>query len=113
MKFTAHDGTLTAHSLVVDTEPVLITGEGQIHLDTEALDGVVRGQPKSLRLFRLRSPIRVQGTLTHPMIDIQKGSSDLVIVDPGHAKDADCAALIAAANSDDAPANTPVTPKQK
>lgn len=93
--FEAHQGTLIARSPVLDTEAVLITGEGQIHLDTEALDLEIRGHPKSLRLFRLRSPIQVRGTLAHPTIDIEKSKSVLVIVDPGHAKDADCATLLA------------------
>ena len=33
--FQVHDGTATAESLVVDTDPVLITGKGEIHLDAE------------------------------------------------------------------------------
>ena len=54
--FKAHDGTLTAQRIILDTDPVLIVGEGQIRLDSEALDLVFRGDPKKLRLFRLRSP---------------------------------------------------------
>lgn len=93
--FKVQDGTLVAQSMIVDTEPVLITGEGQVHLDSEALDLQIRGQPKSLRLFRLRAPISVQGTLAHPSVGVQKHQSVLVVVDPGRAKDADCTALLA------------------
>jgi uncharacterized protein involved in outer membrane biogenesis len=93
--FKAQDGTLVAQRLLMDTAPVLITGEGQIHLDSEALDLVVRGHPKSVRLFRLRAPVMVRGTLAHPSIDIKGSKSVLVIVDPGKAKDADCTALLA------------------
>jgi uncharacterized protein involved in outer membrane biogenesis len=93
--FKAQDGTLIAQRLLLDTAPVLITGDGQIHLDTEALDLVVRGHPKSVRLFRLRAPVSLRGTLAHPSIDIKESKSVLVIVDPGNAKDADCAALLA------------------
>lgn len=100
--FKAYEGTLISQTLVVDTDPILITGEGQIHLDTEALDLTFRGHPKSLRLFRLRTPVLVRGTLAHPAIDIAESKSALVIVDAGRAKDADCAALLAAANSDGA-----------
>ena len=96
-RFEAHEGTLTAQTLVVDTDPVLITGEGVIHLDSEGLDLALRGHPKSLRLFRLRSTVSVQGTLAHPSVNILGGKSVLVPIDPGRAKDADCTALLAAA----------------
>jgi uncharacterized protein involved in outer membrane biogenesis len=110
--FQAHDGTLSAQSLVVDTDPVLITGEGLLHLDSESLDFVIHGHPKSVRLFRLRAPVLVRGTLAHPDIGIgvshavaQAGgalalsvvltplAAVLAFVDPGLAKDADCASL--------------------
>jgi AsmA family protein len=94
-KFSVHEGTLVVQSLVADTEPVLITGEGQIHLDSESLDLDIRGRPKSLRLFRLRAPITVRGTLAHPSLGIQTSKSSLKVVDPGEAKDADCPALLA------------------
>jgi AsmA family protein len=114
--FQAHEGTLTAQSMVVDTDPVLITGDGTIHLDSEALDLAFHGHPKSFELLRLRSPLLVRGTLSHPTIDIKARNSVvqvteavalgvvltplaamLAFVDPGLTKDADCAALIAAA----------------
>lgn len=89
-----HDGTLTAERLTADTGAVLITGEGQAHLDTEALDFVIRGQPKSLRLLRFRAPLLLEGTLSHPVIRIT--TRRLAIIDPGRARDVDCAALAAA-----------------
>jgi hypothetical protein len=111
--FQAHDGRLTAQTLVLDTAPVLIGGEGTIRLDDETLDLVFRGHPKKVRLVRVRSPILVRGTLAHPSIAIQARNSVaqaaeavalgviltpvaavLAFVDPGLAKDADCAALI-------------------
>ena len=108
--FKDHEGTLTAQSLVADTEPVLITGEGQIHLDTEALDLTIRGQPKSTRFFRFRSPVLVKGTLSHPSISIQEHK--LAIIDPGQAKDTDCAAAVAAVNSSVADSEaTPLHPR--
>jgi AsmA family protein len=115
--FQAHDGNLAAQSLIVDTEPVLVTGEGVIHMDSESLDLTLRGHPKGLRL-RLRSALLVRGTLQHPSVGIQAGSavaqtaaavalgvilsplaSALVFVDPGLAKDADCAGLLAASKT--------------
>ena len=119
--FQAHDGNLTAQTLVLDTDPVLITGSGAIHLDSEALDLSFRGRPKSLRL-RLRSSVSVRGTLKHPSIGmeahnpaVQAGAAValgivltplaavLALVDPGLAKDADCAALLAAAKTNGTP----------
>jgi AsmA family protein len=93
--FRAENGTLTAQDLVVDTDPVLITGAGQIHLDSESLDLSIRGNPKSLRLLRLRTPLLVQGTLAHPAFHIPVKNSRLMLADPGNAKDVDCAALLA------------------
>jgi len=95
-KFKAQDGTLTAQALVADTDPVLITGAGQIHLDSEALDLAIRGNPKGLRLFRLRSPVLVQGTLAHPSLHIQVKDSHFMLADRGRAEDVDCTALLAA-----------------
>jgi uncharacterized protein involved in outer membrane biogenesis len=99
--FKAHDGILSAQRIILDTDPVLIVGEGRIHLDTEALDLMLRGHPKKLRLFRLKSPVVLRGTLSHPAIDVGAEKSVLQVIDPGRTKDADCAALLAAADSDD------------
>jgi AsmA family protein len=91
--FEAHDGTLTAKNLVLDTAPVLIAGEGFVHLDTETLDLILRGYPKQVRFFQLRSPIVIHGALKSPSIGIQAHDSKLVLMDPGKAKDADCGSL--------------------
>jgi AsmA family protein len=102
--FKAHDGTLTAQAFVADTEPVLLTGSGQIQFDTESLDLSLQGEPKSLRLFHWRSPIVIKGTLSHPAIDIH--AQKLEIVDTGKAKDADCESLIASADAENARPHT-------
>jgi uncharacterized protein involved in outer membrane biogenesis len=93
-RFKAHGGMLTAHDLVLDTEPVLITGEGSVHLDTETLDIVLRGYPKSVRFLQLRSPILIRGSLAHPAVGIEAHDSKLVLVDRGRGKDADCESLL-------------------
>jgi uncharacterized protein involved in outer membrane biogenesis len=97
--FKAHDGTLTAQTLLIDTDPVLITGSGTIQLDSEALDLELKGHPKQLRMLRLSAPLSVQGTLSHPTISIDKGQKKFQLVDPGHAKDADCGTLLAQAKT--------------
>jgi uncharacterized protein involved in outer membrane biogenesis len=115
--FDAQDGRLTAKSLVVDTDPVLITGEGTIDLGSETLDLRLQGRPKQPRL-RARAALLVRGTLRHPSfsIDAKKTAAQaggaialgvlltpvaamLAFVDPGLAKDADCAALLAQART--------------
>jgi hypothetical protein len=120
--FRAEDGILKAQSLVLDTDAVLITGDGSVHLDSEALDVVLHGYPKGVRLMRLRAPVLVRGTLAHPSPGIQMGNaaaqtagavalgvvltplaSVLAFVDPGLAKDADCAALLAPKTPDAPP----------
>jgi uncharacterized protein involved in outer membrane biogenesis len=92
--FLAHDGTLTAQNLILDTEPVLIAGEGSVHLDTETLDLVLRGYPKSVRFLQLRSPILIRGTLAKPSVGIDAHDSKLVLVERGKGKDADCGSLL-------------------
>jgi uncharacterized protein involved in outer membrane biogenesis len=111
--FEAHDGTLTSKALVVDTDPVLITGTGMIDLDSEVLDFQFRGHPKHVGL-RLRTSLVVHGTLAKPAVGLEPGSSIAqagagvalgllltplaaiaAFIDPGRAQDADCAALIA------------------
>jgi AsmA family protein len=92
--FQALDGTLTAKSLVLDTEPVLIAGEGFVKLDTENLDLILRGYPKNMRILQLRAPIAIRGTLKAPSVGIEAHDSKLVLIDPGKAKDADCESLL-------------------
>jgi AsmA family protein len=111
--FHADHGDLKANTLVVDTTHVLVTGGGNVNLRDEALNLSLRGQPKEVRLVRLRSPIKVSGTLAHPDIGLQPGNAlgqaggaaalgalltpvaaILAFVDRGLAKDANCTALI-------------------
>lgn len=111
--FDVKGGTLTAQRLLLDTEPVLITGEGTISLDSEALDLQLVGRPKHPRL-RVRAPLLVRGTLRHPEFSVQAKkplaqaggaialgvlltpvAAMLAFVDPGLAKDSDCGALLA------------------
>jgi AsmA family protein len=114
--FQADKGQLNAKMLVMDTTNVLITGGGDINLQTERLDLNLQGKPKKIRLLRLRSPVLVEGTLSKPKVGIdtektvlQVGAATvlgtllspigaiLAFVDPGLAKNADCAALLAQA----------------
>jgi uncharacterized protein involved in outer membrane biogenesis len=117
--FHADNGDLKANTLLVDTTHVLITGGGDVNLRNEALNLSLRGQPKEVRLVRLRSPIKISGTLAHPDIGLdpakalgQAGAAAvlgtlltpvaavLAFVDGGLAKDANCAALVSQAEQE-------------
>jgi AsmA family protein len=114
--FQAQKGTLGAKTVFVDTTDVLITGRGGINLNSEALNLSFRGEPKKLRLTRVRAPITVKGTLEHPSLGIDAGklaeqgavatalgalltpfAAIIAFVDPGLAKNKDCAASVAQA----------------
>ena len=90
-EFEDRDGVLSVKRLVADTDPMLITAEGGIHMDTETLDLAISGHPKKPRVLRFTSPVLMQGTLAQPTFKVQEHG--LKLVDPGTAKDADCAAL--------------------
>jgi uncharacterized protein involved in outer membrane biogenesis len=110
----------------MDTTNVLITGHGNVDLQTEKLDLALQGDPKKIRLVRLRSPIKVEGSLAKPHVGInpekallQAGAGTvlatlltpiaaiLAFIDPGLAKNADCSALVAQAAPDGSGAGEP------
>ena len=111
--FTARSGILSANRLIIDTDPVLIQGEGVLDLRDERLDLTLHGRPKHPRL-RVRGPVLIGGTLLHPSFGAGKKqgiaqagaavalgavltplAAVLAFIDPGLAKDENCAALIA------------------
>jgi uncharacterized protein involved in outer membrane biogenesis len=110
--FDALQGDLRVHTLLLDTEPVLIRGEGDIRLDDETLALTLSGQPKARHLLRLRQPLLVGGTFAHPTIGLRGGSGPaqttralalgvaraplevLGFVDADLAANSDCAALL-------------------
>jgi AsmA family protein len=114
--FQAQNGRLGAKTVFMDTTDVLITGRGDISLDSEALNLALRGEPKKVRFTRLRTPITIKGTLDHPSIGVDAGklaeqgavatalgtlltpiAAVLAFIDPGLAKNKDCAASLAEA----------------
>ncbi|MDP9082845.1 MAG: AsmA family protein [Pseudomonadota bacterium] len=109
MDFQAQGGTLGAKTLFIDTTDVLITGKGDVHFNSEELDLALQGKPKKLRLTRIRSPITIKGTLSHPAVGVDPGklaeqgavaaalgtllapvAAVIAFVDPGRAKNKDC-----------------------
>jgi uncharacterized protein involved in outer membrane biogenesis len=120
--FDIHAGTATARTLVVDTEPNVITGQGVVRLDSESLALTLQGHAKHLSVLRVRSPVLIRGTLAHPSISIaprnalaQAGAAialgvvltpvaaALAFVDPGLATDANCTGLLSEARDEGVP----------
>ena len=117
-QFAVQDGVMRAQNLVFDTQNVLITGNGDIKLGAEELDLSIKGQPKKPRIGRLHTPIKIQGHLLKPAVGVSAGktlkqgavaaalgalitplAAVIAFVDPGLAKNADCASLLASAQS--------------
>lgn len=117
-QFAVKTGTAHAQDLLFDTQNVLIEGEGQIHFANEKLDLTIQGKPKKVRLVRLRAPIEIRGELLKPSFKLQPGhlieqgaigaalgtlltplAAIVAFVDPGLAKDQNCAQLLAQAQS--------------
>jgi AsmA family protein len=115
-EFQVKDGDAHAERLLIDTEPVVINGDGHITLSDEVLDLNITGKPKKMHLARLRAPINVRGTLRHPSIGVSAQSvvkqgavaaaagalltpvaALVAFIDPGLAKDQNCAALLGGA----------------
>jgi uncharacterized protein involved in outer membrane biogenesis len=130
--FVATDGVLDAKTLVIDTSNVLITGRGDVDFGKETLDLQIQGKPKRVRLVRLRTPIVLGGSLAKPTIGVapvkvleQAGEATalgilltpvaaiLAFVDPGLAKNADCAALMSDPSLGNTAATTPPTSMAK
>jgi AsmA family protein len=110
--FDIQDGVAAARSLLLDTQNVLITGTGQVHLDTQTLDLTLQGHPKHPRLG-LHAAVAIRGPVRHPEIRlagkgelVQAGTAVglgialtplaalLAFIDPGLAHNADCAQLL-------------------
>jgi uncharacterized protein involved in outer membrane biogenesis len=114
--FKDHNGSLNTTTVYIDTTDVLITGRGKLDLGAENIDLDLQGNPKKVRLLRLRSPISLHGTFLHPGVGIDAGklaeqvgiaaaigavltpaAAALAFIDPGLAKDKDCSSLFAQA----------------
>jgi AsmA family protein len=124
-QFAVLNGKMQAQNVVFDTEDVRITGRGEVRLGPEELDLSLKGEPKKLRLARLRSPVEIGGHLRKPAFGIDAGETAkqgaiaaalgvvtpvaavLAFIDPGLAKDENCAELLStaqAASTTEAPA---------
>jgi len=119
--FDASNGVFRSERFVFDTDPVRVEGKGSIDMNTETLNLVVTGKPKEFRIGRIRAPILITGALAHPEIGVRaqdallQGAAAaalgilfapaaiLPFVDPGLAKDANCASILTQAKAEGAP----------
>jgi AsmA family protein len=124
-RFNARGGGLTAEQLTLDTDAVLIQGKGTANMRNETVDFEITGQPKEFRIGRIHAPITISGPIAAPHVGIKAGAalgqggiaaalglvnplaSILAFVDPGLAKDANCAALTSTAAKGPAPVKMP------
>src|SRR5258706_2491354 len=117
-EFTVKNGVMQLDQFVFDTGVVMATGSGVVDLRNERVDLSITGHPKKPQLVRVRAPITIGGALSHPAVGVKAGqalaqgglaaglafvlsplAAILPFIDPGLAKDADCGALLAQAQS--------------
>jgi uncharacterized protein involved in outer membrane biogenesis len=69
----AKSGLFDVRLFVFDTGDAVINMDGTVNLATEQLDLDVQPHTKGARIFSLRSPLYVEGTLKNPDVGVQKG----------------------------------------
>lgn len=120
--FKVTDGIARSTTIIADTDVVLVKGSGSVNLREERLNLRIEGDSKKPRLLRLFVPIKIDGRLTRPDVDLETGgavaqggvaaalgsllsplAAVLPFVEPGLADDADCAGLVATGKARGAP----------
>jgi hypothetical protein len=91
--FEIHSGVMHASRLFINSESVFISGDGRVFLDPETLDIKLHGEPKKLRILRVKAPVMVQGTLLQPKFGNDAADSRMRLVDRGTPRNADCTVL--------------------
>jgi uncharacterized protein involved in outer membrane biogenesis len=107
----ATDGLFDARLFVFDTEDATINVTGTANMATEQLNLDVVPHTKGVRIFSLRSPLYVRGTLKNPDVGVQKGpllmrSAGVVTLAVVAAPAAALLALVAPSHNPDAGENT-------
>ena len=116
-QFKIDQGLMNAENITFDTQDVLVKGSGNINLGPEELHLEIKGEPKKIRFTRLRTPIEIRGHLADPSFGVNVASTVkqgavaaalgalgtpvaaiIAFVDPGLAKDQNCAAMIGEAD---------------
>jgi uncharacterized protein involved in outer membrane biogenesis len=121
MHFGAKDGMLTSQQIVLDTDPTRIDGRGTVNLKDETVNVTLQGKPKHFQFLHLNAPITMSGKLASPNLGVDSKpilaqgaigaglgllspfAAILAFIDPGLAKDANCAGLLEGAKGQGAP----------
>ena len=121
MNFGARDGMLASQQIVLDTDPTRIDGHGTVNLKDETVNITLQGKPKHFQFLHLNAPITMSGKLESPGLGVDSKpaivqgaigaglgllspfAAILAFIDPGLAKDANCAGLLADAKGQGAP----------
>lgn len=112
--FGVRQGVMRPRVFVIDTSDSTLTGDGSVDLGTEALDLGLLAHPKDPSLFSVRTPLTVRGHFGAPSVGVRAGpiaaravgavalgvvltplASILAFIEPGLARDSDCAKLMA------------------
>jgi uncharacterized protein involved in outer membrane biogenesis len=111
--FVAEDGTMTARTLVMDTEAEKIIGQGRVDFAQERYDLALNARSKKPSMMALRGPILIDGSFKSPNVHPAAGpvaarvgasvalgvaltpvAALLPLIDLGGSGDADCRALM-------------------
>lgn len=121
MHFGAKDGVLASRQILLDTDPTRIDGHGTVNLKDETMNITLQGKPKHFQFLHLNAPIAMSGKLASPSLGVDSKpilaqgaigaglglltpfAAILAFIDPGLAKDANCAGLLADAKGQGAP----------
>lgn len=114
--FAVTNGLMQTRVFVVDTDEAVITADGTVNLATEEVNLTLLPQTKALRIFSLRAPLHVRGTLGNPAVSVDKGvialkaggaaalaavaapvAALLPLINTGPGRDSACGQLLAAA----------------
>lgn len=67
-------GTLRPRLWVLDTRDSTLWADGSVSLATEKLDLRATVAPKDFSVLTLRAPLLIQGSFSHPLVTVEKGS---------------------------------------
>ena len=131
MNFEARDGVLSSQQIVLDTDPTRLDGHGSVNLKDETVNLTLQGKPKHFQFLHLNAPITLSGKLAAPALGVDSRpaitqgaigaglallspfAAILAFVDPGLAKDANCAGILANARDQGAPVRASAVDKAR
>ena len=114
--FEVKKGLMSSKVIVLDTSDTVINGSGQISLDSETLDLLLKPEPKDVSILSLRSPLKIGGTFAAPTAGPDKAALGaraglaialgvinpllalLATIETGPGQDADCTGALAIAS---------------